>query len=88
MSFVALGRTPTAKSPEVKDPDGAVVSGADVSLLHTNHAVVRATVTDAEGHFTLDNIAPGDYQLNVERTGFVRHRSAVHVTEGKHTKLP
>ncbi|HEU4511427.1 MAG TPA: TonB-dependent receptor [Pyrinomonadaceae bacterium] len=66
----------------VKDHDGAVVSGADVSLLHTNQAVVRATVTDAEGHFTLNNIAPGDYQLNIERTGFVRYRSAVHVTPG------
>jgi hemoglobin/transferrin/lactoferrin receptor protein len=66
----------------VKDPDGAVLSGANVSLLHTNQAVVRATVTDSEGRFTLDNIAPGDYQLNVERDGFIRHRSAAHVTQG------
>jgi outer membrane receptor protein involved in Fe transport len=64
----------------VKDPQGANVSGADVSLLHTTQGVVRATVTDAEGGFALDNIAPGDYQLNVERSGFVRHRSAIHVT--------
>ena len=66
----------------VKDSDGAVVSGADVSLLSPNQAVLRAAVTDTEGRFTLDNIAPGDYQLNVERNGFMRSRSAVHVTQG------
>src|SRR5215211_6332457 len=66
----------------VKDPNGAVVSGANISLLHANRAVLGATVSDAEGRFTLDNIAPGNYQLNVERNGFVRHRSAVHVTPG------
>ncbi len=65
----------------VKDPDGATVSGANVSLLHTNQAVVRATVTDEQGRFTLENIAPGDYQLTVERNGFITNRSAVHVTE-------
>src|SRR5829696_3886456 len=66
----------------VKDPDGAVVSGANVSLLHTNRAMIAASATDAEGRFTLDRIAPGDYQLNVERSGFVQYRAAVHVTHG------
>jgi hemoglobin/transferrin/lactoferrin receptor protein len=71
----------------VKDPDGAILSGANVSLLHTNQAVVRATVAAPEGHFTLDNIAPGDYQLVVEREGFIRHRSAVRVTQGNTTPV-
>ena len=80
---LAYGNTSTGKiSGTVKDPDGAVLSGANVSLLNANQAVLRATVTDAEGRFTLDNIAPGDYQLSIERDGFIRHRSAVHVTQG------
>jgi hemoglobin/transferrin/lactoferrin receptor protein len=66
----------------VKDPDGAVVSGASVSLLNAHRAVISATTTDAEGRFTLEGIAPGDYQLSVEGAGFVRHRSHVHVTSG------
>ena len=83
VSIISFAQEPNGKvTGTVKDHDGAVVSGADVSLLHTNQAVVRATVTDADGHFTLDNVRPGDYQLNIERTGFVRYRSAVHVTEG------
>jgi len=66
----------------VKDPDGAVVSGASVSLLNAYRAVIAATTTDAEGRFALERLEPGDYQLNVESTGFVRHRSAVRVTPG------
>ena len=66
----------------VKDPDGAVVTGAGVSLLNATQVVLGATVTDSEGRFTLDNVAPGDYQLIVERDGFIKHRSAVRVTQG------
>src|ERR1044072_5375458 len=83
VSFAAYGQEPDIKiTGSVKDPDGAVVSGADVSLLAANRAVLRTTVTDASGNFTLDKIAPGDYQLNVQAEGFVRHRAAVHVSQG------
>jgi hypothetical protein len=82
MPFMAVAQDSEGRlSGAVKDPDGAVVSGANVSLLHNNRAVVGSTITGAEGRFTLQNIAPGDYQLNVERSGFVRHRAAIHVTE-------
>lgn len=85
---VALGQDSTGKvTGTVRDPDGASLSGAAVSLLHTNRAVVRATVTDSEGHFTLENILPGDYQLNAEHSGFIRYRSAVHVTQGNTTEV-
>ena len=66
----------------VKDSDGATVSGAQVSLLNANHVVLRTTVTDAQGRFSLANIAPGAYQLNVEHNGFIRNRTAVQVTHG------
>ena len=83
MPFIGFAQEEEGKiNGTVKDPDGAVVSGASISLLHTNRAVVRATTTDAEGRFVLERIAPGDYQLDIQQSGFIRHRSAVHVTEG------
>jgi outer membrane receptor protein involved in Fe transport len=83
MPFVSFAQDEEGKiNGSVKDPDGAVVAGASVSLLHSHRAVIAATTTDAEGRFTIDNVAPGDYQLNVEGKGFVRYRSAVHVTAG------
>ena len=71
----------------VKDSNGAIVSGASVSLLNNTQAVLRATVTDSDGNFTLDRITPGDYQLNVERDGFLRHRSAIRITGGDTTDV-
>jgi uncharacterized surface anchored protein len=59
----------------VKDPDGANVSGAEVSLLNPQQAVIRATVTDASGNFTLDNIAPGNYEIKVAPSGFAPYRA-------------
>jgi len=67
----------------VKDSNGAVVSGIDVSLLLQNQAVARATATDAEGVFMFDNVPDGTYGISVERSGFLRHRSAVQVTSGE-----
>jgi hypothetical protein len=66
----------------VKDPDGANVSGAEVSLLNPHQAVIRATVTDASGNFTLDNIAPGNYEIKVAPSGFAPYRTAVQVKAG------
>ena len=81
MPFTAVADDADGKiNGTVKDPEGAVVSGASVSLLNAHRAVISATTTDAEGRFALEKLEPGDYQLNVEGTGFVRHRSAVRVT--------
>ena len=54
----------------------------NVSLQLSNQAVARATVTDAEGKFALEDVAPGTYQIVVERTGFLQYRSAVQITPG------
>ena len=71
----------------VKDNDGAFVSGVSVSLLLPNQAVSRATVTDAEGKFAFDRIAPGSYQVVVERSGFMTYREAVQITPGDTKQL-
>jgi outer membrane receptor for ferrienterochelin and colicin len=90
MSFSALGQEPeTGKvKGSVKDDNGAIVAGVNVSLYLPNQAVARATVTDASGKFLLDNVAPGTYQLVVERTGFLTYREAVQITPGDTKELP
>jgi outer membrane receptor protein involved in Fe transport len=90
MSLSALGQEPESSkvNGSVKDGDGAVVSGVNVSLYLPNQVRARATVTDADGNFTLDNVAPGTYQVVVERTGFLTHRVALQVTPGDTKQLP
>ena len=63
----------------VKDENGAIVAGAEVSLIHSQRAMLRSTVSDATGNFTLDRVAPGSYQLRVNRSGFGSYRTAVEV---------
>ena len=89
MPFSVFGQNSEGKiTGSVKDGDGAIVSGVSVSLHLPNQAVARATVTDASGNFTLDNIAPGTYEVVVERTGFLTYRSAVQITSGDNKQLP
>ena len=71
----------------VKDSSGAVVASVEVSLLLPNQAVWKATVTDAEGVFVFYNVPDGTYALNIERTGFLRHRAAVQVASGETREL-
>lgn len=56
----------------VLDSQGAVVSGATVTLLNleTNHSVSVATT--AEGVYTFSSLPPGPYTVTVEKTGFTK----------------
>ncbi|HET6671229.1 MAG TPA: TonB-dependent receptor [Pyrinomonadaceae bacterium] len=64
----------------IKDQGGANVSGAEVSLLHQQRAVVATTTSDANGSFTIGNVAPGYYEVKVLSAGFTEFRKAVAVT--------
>jgi hemoglobin/transferrin/lactoferrin receptor protein len=73
-------------SGTVKDTAGAAVSGAEVSLVHAQ-AVLRTTVTGADGKFVFDNVAPGAYAITVAESGFGQYSSVVRVTPGGKKEL-
>ena len=54
----------------VGDPNGAVISGANVKATNTATGVARETTTNDEGAYVLPNLPPGEYELRVEATGF------------------
>lgn len=79
-TFVAAQDASTGKvTGTIKDQSGANVSGAEVSLLHQQRAVVATTISDANGYFALDNVAPGYYEVKVISSGFSEFRKAVAV---------
>jgi hypothetical protein len=53
----------------VKDPTGAVISGAKVTLT-SPAGEQRDTATDAEGHFRFVLLPPAKYQVAAESSGF------------------
>ena len=71
----------------VRDPQGAVVSGAEVSLLHALQAVLKSTQTDASGQFVFDGVPVGNYEVRISHNGFDEQNKAALVTSGQATDL-
>src|SRR5581483_5284279 len=64
-------------SGTVKDPNGAVVPGAQVTARHDVSGEVRNATTDGRGNFKLEKLAPGKYTVIVTRNGFKNAENAV-----------
>ena len=61
----------------VKDPTGAVVRGATVTLVQSGTNATQTTTTDSDGRFAFPSVATGDYTLTVTMTGFLKTASSV-----------
>ena len=57
-------------SGTVKDPAGAVIVGAQVSIRSDATGEARNTSTNNDGRFKFDNLPPGGYTISVSQTGF------------------
>ena len=54
----------------VKDPSGAVVSGAKVVLTNPAKGITVTRQADASGDYDFTNVQPGGYTVTVQATGF------------------
>ena len=54
----------------VHDSTGAVVEGAQVTLINTGTSAAHTAVTDSAGSYSFKNIDVGSYQLTFAATGF------------------
>jgi hypothetical protein len=54
----------------VKDPTGALVVGASVTLTDVGKGFTHQAKTDASGHYSFQQLPPTVYRLTVEQTGF------------------
>jgi len=72
----AQSGTSSALSGEVTDPSGAAVPHASVTATDIDTKAMRASETDATGHFLFSQINPGTYVVTVTAPGFAGSRSA------------
>src|SRR5205823_1314141 len=75
----------------VKDPSGAVVSGARVNGTSVTTGASRTSGTDEQGYFLLSTLQPGDYKVEVTSPGFataIIERVTVEVGQTAHIEVP
>src|SRR5438552_7409771 len=54
----------------VKDPTGAVLPGASISIIDTQRGLARTVTTDEAGLYNAPTLIPGTYTVRVEFPGF------------------
>src|SRR6266446_9791017 len=65
------GQSATATlSGTVEDEKGAVIPGANVTVINSATGLQRETTTNGEGYFVVPLLSPASYKVRVERTGF------------------
>ena len=75
-----LAQTPTAAvSGIVNDSQGALVEGAEVEVTSTTQSTTREGVTNSDGSYSIPNLLPGEYRVQVSSKGFaiVQYTSVV-----------
>lgn len=61
----------------VTDASGAVVPDASVAVISTATLAVRAAKADRAGHYLVDGLVPGSYQIEAQAVGFNKEQLAV-----------
>ena len=79
--FCAIGKG--SLSGRVADAAGAVLQGAQVELLPRAGTVT----TNSQGEFTITNLAPGTYTVQISYVGFEPFTQEVIISAGKNTQL-
>lgn len=54
----------------VKDPKGAVVPGASITITNTETGVAKTTKTNSTGSFLVTSVLPGTYRVTARMQGF------------------
>ena len=71
----------------VKDPAGAVIVGAQVTIRNDATGESRSAATNNEGRFKFDNLAPGSYTVSVAQAGFKAAERAITVDPRRPLRL-
>jgi outer membrane receptor protein involved in Fe transport len=82
-SVAAFAQTETGQiTVKAIDPQGAVVSGANVTVKSVTTSAEKTATTNEEGIATVTNLQPGVYDVTVTGTGFAPYKQQAQVTVG------
>ncbi len=67
---VSLAQTAGTVTGVVRDSSGGAIPGATVRVINEANGPAQETVSDAEGRYRVDDLAPGQYRLEATLDGF------------------
>jgi len=70
VSALAHAQSTASLAGTVKDPSGAVVPGAKITIHSVATGADRSTLSDNAGDYALPSLQPGDYTLTAKAQGF------------------
>lgn len=65
----ALGQTAQVTG-RISDQAGAIVPDAQIIVTNTGTSISSESVTNSEGYYTMPLLRPGEYRIEVRKTGF------------------
>src|SRR5215831_17583252 len=75
-------------SGQVRDPSGALVVGAGVSVIHLDSGLHQSTVSGPDGMYAVSSLPAGEYKITLRKTGFrTVARLGVHLGPGDAAQL-
>jgi len=83
--FAAAQAIAPALSGTVKNLSGTVVANARVTVKNVVTGQTTATQSDSSGHYTVPNLAPGDYEISASAEGFGSMTTRVTISVGAAT---
>jgi hypothetical protein len=79
----ALAQTQTGQiGGTVRDPTGAVIAGAKITIKSTNTGLTREAASNSSGIYLLPSLRPDTYQVSVDAPGFAKFAQQVQVAVG------
>jgi hypothetical protein len=72
----------------VTDPSGGTVGSGKVTLVNVATSVSASTTSDASGYYRFLSLAPGDYKIRVEASGFSASEATIHLEYNQTLNLP
>ncbi len=68
----------------VQDPSGATIPGAMVTIKNVDTGTARALTSDSGGRYTAPDLAPGNYEVQAQISGFQTEvRTGIELTVGR-----
>jgi hypothetical protein len=71
LASLALHAQPAAQiSGQVRDPSGAVVTGARITVMHAGSGLRRTAESGLDGSYAVSSLPEGEYKITARKTGF------------------